>query len=611
MGTNLHFKQNRLIAALLMFGTFVSTQSSSSYLSINHIDLVQNRSPLTTIYVDASNTGYEDGSQAHPFNTIQEGLGIALNGDKVQVAAGTYFEKITMKSGVQLIGDGMKTTIIDGINQSDSVITVSNTGTGTRIEGFSVIHGSGKPSGGYSYGGGFYITDAELTIRDCWIYNNHASDGVGGIQIKNSTVLVENSIIEQNQGWWNGAIAIDGGDVTIKKNLILSNSSFYGGSIAINQGANVTIANNLIRNNSASAIVNFGTDMVVIVNNTIVNNSGYGVSNDSGEASITIRNNIIWGNYDDLREVTATYSDIEDGDPGEGNISIYPMFIQEANGNYHLRRISLCIDAGTGNGAPTDDIDGDPRPIDGNGDGIAGFDMGYDEYYPPKVTLALPIVDRSYCIGFYDNFSDPASGWEEMEDDYVLSEYTHGEFLIHTKKSGYLYLYRSPACVLEDYTVEVDARWGEKTGNSYGLLFDIQENFSYYYFFDINSDYQMFRLYRRTPSGFTSIVGWTASSAIRGGHTSNHLKVTRSGNFITLNVNGVELGTWMDDGIKGTGGTGIISSPYSDRAKSDALFDNFNLTSLASNSPGTDSAARTMMGVPIDTWPGKFFEPAP
>jgi hypothetical protein len=32
------------------------------------------------------------------------------------------------------------------------------------------------------------------------------------------------------------------------------------------------------------------------------------------------------GNGDDLVNLTATYSDIEDGDPGEGNISTNPMF---------------------------------------------------------------------------------------------------------------------------------------------------------------------------------------------------------------------------------------------------------------------------------------------
>lgn len=47
----------------------------------------------TIIYVDASNnTGIEDGSQEHPFNTVIEGIDAAAEQDTVFVAHGTYDE---------------------------------------------------------------------------------------------------------------------------------------------------------------------------------------------------------------------------------------------------------------------------------------------------------------------------------------------------------------------------------------------------------------------------------------------------------------------------------------------------------------------------------------
>ena len=44
-----------------------------------------------TVYVDVTNTsGIEDGSEAYPFNTIQEGIDAAVSGCSVYVADGTY-----------------------------------------------------------------------------------------------------------------------------------------------------------------------------------------------------------------------------------------------------------------------------------------------------------------------------------------------------------------------------------------------------------------------------------------------------------------------------------------------------------------------------------------
>jgi hypothetical protein len=58
--------------------------------------------------------------------------------------------------------------------------------------------------------------------------------------------------------------------------------------------------------------------------------------------------------------------------------------VTSAHGDYHPRPDSPCIDAGTNEGAPETDLDGDPRPLDGDLYGPTVADMGVDEFHMGK-----------------------------------------------------------------------------------------------------------------------------------------------------------------------------------------------------------------------------------
>src|SRR5205823_1810213 len=65
-----------------------------------------------------------------------------------------------------------------------------------------------------------------------------------------------------------------------------------------------------------------------------------------------------------------------------GNISADPLFVDAANGDYRVQMTSPVIDTGNNRAPqmPPADIAGNPRIVDGNGDGVDHVDMGAFEY---------------------------------------------------------------------------------------------------------------------------------------------------------------------------------------------------------------------------------------
>jgi hypothetical protein len=76
--------------------------------------------------------------------------------------------------------------------------------------------------------------------------------------------------------------------------------------------------------------------------------------------------------------------------PGIGNINQDPLFLYPEIENYYLRPVSPCIDSGDEEDALYIDIAGKPRPVDGNGDGTALYDMGAYEFVLPKEYHVYP-----------------------------------------------------------------------------------------------------------------------------------------------------------------------------------------------------------------------------
>jgi hypothetical protein len=314
--------------------------------------------------VDVDNiSGTEDGSQAHPFNTLSEGLKAAKSGDVVGLAPGIYAEDfpdrvpnyvIEGHRTFKLLGMGPSRTIIRG-DHSFSLIRVQNGASGL-IEGLTIEGGGKLPN---SEGGGLQVLGMTDSV----------------------SLTVSNVILRDNLAVNGAALAVDGRVRIRLINVLISDnhaSNCCGGVVleGVNGPIRASFTNVTITSNTA----NYLTGGVLLEH----------------DVALTLLNSILWNNalaelssFVGSERIKVAYSDIgESLFPGTGNISTDPRFMDPSNRDYRLRGASPAVDRGTDTGAPTRDIRGLARPHDGNGDGIAVTDMGAYEFW--KIFTTAP-----------------------------------------------------------------------------------------------------------------------------------------------------------------------------------------------------------------------------
>ncbi|MCP4708811.1 MAG: hypothetical protein GY869_09315, partial [Planctomycetes bacterium] len=246
----------------------------------------------------------------------------------------------------------------------------------------------------YGDGGALINNNSDSTFMSCTFFNNTAENGSAMYNIDKSNVICQNGLFYKNEAHAGGTIAS-----SIGCSALITNCTFFG--------------NSAVRGKAFSFIE--------------------GVEISPSDFQLT--NCILWDGSGEIFNgdgsvINISYSDIQEGFAGEGNLSVEPLFVSTENNNYRLQIYSPCIDSGTNDpasGLPITDLDNTPRSQDGDSDGSAIADMG--AYELPAFTTAYikfhpEMIDVKVREGFvpdpqFFKITNPGLGtlnWQITED---------------------------------------------------------------------------------------------------------------------------------------------------------------------------------------------------
>jgi Right handed beta helix region len=346
---------------------------------------------------------------------VARALAASVAGDEIWVAAGTYKPTLTttrtlyhdLRSGVGVYGgfagaetardqrdvDANPTLLSGDLAGNDPTVTDNsfhvvngNAADATAVlDGFTITRGNatGAAASDRDRGGGLiFLNASNATVRNCLIVGNNAVFGGGGTYIRSSSpTFVDCEWGSNTGGSFGGAIDMfTNCSPTFTRCLFALNSATRAGGVEVFGNCQPVFTNTIFRANAAGtsgggALFVASTSTVTLRHCTIVSNSstGSGSAILSNSSTTRLFNSIVYFNNNGAAGQLAgatnfvTYSCVQNGSPGAGNISADPALANAPAGGWHLLPGSPCIDAasnadsGVGN---TLDFDAAPRFVD-------------------------------------------------------------------------------------------------------------------------------------------------------------------------------------------------------------------------------------------------------
>ena len=235
-------------------------------------------------------------------------------------------------------------------------------------------------------GGGIYNEKSIPTLTNCTFTHNSAGDGGGGIYNEESVSMLADIAFRGNTTGGNGGgIYSDNSSKLTSLNCIFSGNSaqISGGGLYNNFAGETSLTNCIFSDNNTrdggGGLENLGNMTLsnCTFNRNLTQDTGGGISNIQ-DGRMTLVNCILWddtpneiyaesvgiGHGRVTTGVGVTYSNVQSGWSGDGNIDVDPLFADPNHGDFHLKSYggrwdpisqswfvddtsSPCIDAGS------------------------------------------------------------------------------------------------------------------------------------------------------------------------------------------------------------------------------------------------------------------------
>ena len=320
-------------------------------------------------------------------------------------------DNFTIKNGSADLGGAMFCTNSSGL----TITSCTFRDNSATYAGGAICCGSTSPtvtncvfSGNSAglYGGAIGCYGSSPTITNCTFNDNSAVNERGGAIYcyDHSNPTITNCTFGGNSASLEGGtIYCDSSSSTVTDCVFSGNSATFGGVICCKNPGILALTNCTFSGNNAisegGVIICWEAGSLAITNCTFTGNSAarYAGVASCYKGSMTFNNCILWGNSASLGgdeihvgsgdTVTLNYCCADSGgysgsgtiDDSNNCIHSDPQFVDAANGDYHLKSTSPCIDAGDNSYVPSGvdkDLDGNQRIVDGNNDGTATVDIG-------------------------------------------------------------------------------------------------------------------------------------------------------------------------------------------------------------------------------------------